>query len=111
MKVKLTKHDGYTLAETEGPLDDDAREAFREHLHPIVGERGGKLLIDLSQSTRVNSQGLGHLVTLVVHANTNSSRVVLCSPPPFVDMVFTVSKLNTFFNVAPTRDEAATRLA
>lgn len=110
MKIKLTQCDGYTLAETDGPVDDDAREAFREHLHPIVGERGGKLVIDLSNSPRINSPGLGHLVTLVVHANTNASRVILCSPPPFVDMVFSVSKLNTFFTIAPTRDEAVARL-
>jgi anti-anti-sigma factor len=111
MKVTLTPHDGYTIARTEGVLDEDAREVFRENLHPIVGERGGKLILDLSGSTRINSQGLGHLVTLVVHANTNASRVVMCQVPPFIGMVFSVSKLNTFFDIVDTQEQAVERVS
>jgi anti-anti-sigma factor len=110
MNLSITNHSGYTLAETEGHFDESVRDIFREQLHPIVGERGSKLIIDLSSSTRINSQGLGHLVTLVVHANTNGSRVLLCCVPPFLAMVFSASKLDTFFQILPTVEDAVAGL-
>src|SRR5688572_29761985 len=100
MNLTIESHPNCKLAKTEGYIDETAREAFRDSLHPIVGERNARLIIDLSSSTRINSSGLGHLVTLVVHANTNSSRVVLCCVPPFLSMVFETSKLNTFFDIS-----------
>lgn len=100
MELTLSKHDGHVIAHTSGPIDESAREAFREHLHPIVGMRDSRLIIDLSQSTRINSQGLSHLVTLVAHANTSGSRVVLCGVPPFVSVVLSVTRLNQFFELA-----------
>jgi len=106
MKLTIESPPGYTLAKTEGYIDESAREVFRDTLHPIVGERGARLVIDLSNSPRINSSGLGHLVTLVVHANTNASRVVLCCVPTFLTMVFETSKLNTFFTIAKSVDDA-----
>lgn len=110
MKLSITNHPGYTLARTEGQFDESVRETFREELHPIVGERGSRLIIDLSSSVRINSQGLGHLVTLVVHANTNGSRVILCCVPPFLAMVFSASKLDAFFAIQPTVEDAVAAL-
>jgi anti-anti-sigma factor len=111
MHVTTTAKDGYTLAKTEGPLDETAREIFREQLHPLVGSPGAKLVMDLSGTLRVNSPGLSHLITLVVHSNTNASRVVICCVPPFVSMVFSVSKLNTFFEMADTIEQAEARIS
>jgi|GEM_PF-1161701 len=110
MNLTIESHSGYKLAKTEGYIDESAREVFRDALHPIVGERNARLIIDLSGSTRINSSGLGHLITLVVHANTNSSRVILCCVPPFLSMVFETSKLNTYFDIAKTVDDAVASL-
>ena len=55
---------------------------------------------------RINSSGLSHLVMLVTNANTNSSRVVLAAPSPFLAVVFNRSKLEQFFEVAETMAEA-----
>ena len=111
MNLTFESHPGFTLVKTEGYIDESAREAFRDSLHPIVGERNARLIIDLSGSTRINSPGLGHLITLVVHANTNSSRVILCCVPPFLSMVFETSKLNTYFSISKTLDEAVASLS
>jgi len=49
----------FTVASTKGNLDEFAREPFRDKLHPLVGQRGTRLIVDLSGSQRVNSPGIG----------------------------------------------------
>jgi anti-anti-sigma factor len=107
MELTLSTKDGFTVATTNGNLDDSAREVFREKLHPLVGVKGTRLIVDLSGSTRVNSPGLGNLVALTADANTNDSRVVFCNIQPYVSMVIGVTKLDRFFNIAKDLDEAA----
>ena len=111
MELKVEHKQGYVLAIASGYLDDAARELFREHLHPLVGQQGTKLILDLSDAKRVNSAGLSHLVMLVTNANTNSSRVVLAACSPFIAGVLNRSKLDQFFEVVESVDEAVQRLS
>jgi anti-anti-sigma factor len=106
MELTLTSRDGLTVAQTKGPIDESARDAFREHLHPLVGKKGTRLIIDLSGSPRINSSGIGNLVALTADANTNESVVVLCCPQTFISMVIQVTRLDKFFTIAPDLDAA-----
>ena len=109
MDLKVTPHDGYVLAQISGPLDESAREQFREKLHPLFANRGTRLIIDLADSLRINSPGIGNLVALVADANTNDSRVILCNLQPFVSSVMGVTKLNTYFEIAADTEAAIAR--
>jgi anti-anti-sigma factor len=109
MDLNVTRHDNYVVARTGGNLDETARDPFREHLHPLFATKGTRLIVDLSDSPRINSAGIGNLVALVADANTNDSRVTLCSLQPYVSMVISVTKLDKFFEIAATLDEAITR--
>ena len=110
MELTLTNHDGYVLAKTKGPLDDSARQPFRDQLHPLFAAAGTKLIVDMSGSPRINSQGVGNLVALVADANTNNSRVIFCNLMPFVATVISVTRLDKFFEIAGTVDEAIARV-
>jgi anti-anti-sigma factor len=100
MELKISHEEGYVLATTVGTVDDDAREPFRDALHPLVGQSGTHLVLDLSQSNLINSSGIGQLVSLVTHANTSGSRVVLAACSPFISEVLSRCKLNRFFETA-----------
>jgi anti-sigma B factor antagonist len=106
MELTLRTRDGFTVAATSGPLDDTARERFREQLHPLVGVKGTQLILDLAGSQRINSPGIGNLVALTADANTNDSRVVLCNLQPYVSMVISVTKLDRFFTIVTDLDAA-----
>lgn len=110
MELTVSHEAGYVLASTVGPIDDSAGELFREYLHPLVGQRGAKLVLDLSKSNYITSSGLGELMSLVVHANTSSSQVVLAAATPFLSVVFDRSKVNLFFTVVGTVAEAVQAL-
>jgi len=110
MELRVSHEEGYVLAKVSGYVDDSARELFREQLHPLVGEHGTKLILDLSEAKRINSAGLSHLVMLVTNANTNASRVVLAACSPFISVVLNRSKLDHFFEHADSVDLAVERL-
>ena len=64
MELKLSHEDGYVLAEVAGPIDVEAGELFREFLHPLVGQPGTKVVVEMSKANRINSYGIGRLVSL-----------------------------------------------
>ena len=100
MELTLTTQHDITIAAAHGPLDDSARGPFREQLHPLVGKKGARIVLDLAGSPRINSQGVGNLVALTADANTNDSVVVLCNIQPYVEMVIKITKLDRFFTIA-----------
>jgi len=106
VELLVTDLQGAVLAETKGPINEAIKDLLREKIHPLVAVAGAKVILDLSGSPRIDSEGLGHLVTLVAHANTNGSRVILCRVSPFIAVVIGVSKLDKFFELAETREEA-----
>jgi anti-anti-sigma factor len=109
MDILVAHHDGYVLAKLNGPLDDKVREPFREKLHPLFGDKNTWLILDLSGAPRINSSGVGNLVALVADANTNGSRVTFCALTPFVSSVMSVTKLDKYFDIAPSVQEAVSR--
>jgi len=106
MELHVSQEKGYVLAAASGLFDDSAGALFREHLHPLVGRQGTKLVLDLSGAKRINSEGLSHLVMLATNANTNSSRVVLAACSLFIAEVLSRSKLDQFFDLTPSVAEA-----
>jgi anti-sigma B factor antagonist len=106
MQIDVTQEDGTHIAALNGVLDDGGREAFESQLHPLITERDGSLILDLSGVPRVTSVGLGLLVTLVARANTKGAKVVLAAATPFVESVIGVTRLDQFFAMAPTIDRA-----
>lgn len=106
MELLVSKEAGYIQAATIGAIDDSAGPKFKDVLFPLVGQSGTKLVLDLSGSNYITSSGLGMLMSLVVHANTNSSRVVMAAASPFLSVVFERSKVHLFFTLARTVAEA-----
>jgi len=110
MELKISHEEGYVLAATVGTVDEAAREPFRELLHPLIGQRGTRIVLDLSQSNFINSNGIAHLVSLVTHANTSGSRVILAACSPFISEVLNRCKLNRFFEMADSVPDAIRRV-
>jgi anti-anti-sigma factor len=110
MELNVSHEDGYVLAATTGALDDSAKPLFSEYLHPLVAERGTKVVLDLSQSKYITSNGIGQLVSLATHANTNGSQVVLAACSPFISMALDRCKLNRFFDMAHSVADAIGQL-
>jgi anti-anti-sigma factor len=109
MELNLSHETGYVLAATRERIDRSAASLFREWLYPLVRQRGTNVVLDLSQSDHINSEGIGELVSLVAHANTNSSRVILAACSPFVAIVIGRCGLDRFFELADSVPDAIQR--
>jgi anti-sigma B factor antagonist len=111
MEITITKKDGIHTAGLDGVLEESDRRAVQEQLHTLIEVPNNRMVVDLSRVPRVTSSGLGLLVTLVARANTKGSKVVLAAPTPFVASVLKVTRLDNFFGVAPTVEDAIRRLS
>jgi anti-anti-sigma factor len=110
MELELSHENGYVLVSTRGRIDDAIESILKEQLHPLVGQRGTRIVLDLSQSNYITSRGIGSLVSLVVHANASGSRVIIAACSPFITKVLETAKLNKFFEMTPTVSEAISLL-
>jgi anti-sigma B factor antagonist len=109
MRIDVTHEGDIYIAVLNGVLDESVREAFESQLHPLIAERGSRVILDLSGVPRLTSSGLSLLVTLVARANTRGANVVLAAASPFVESVIGVTRLDQFFAMAPTVASAVDR--
>ena len=110
MDLTIFPKEGYVLAAVTGRIDDSADRLFREHLFSLLAQSSTNVVLDLSQAKLMSSHGIGHLVSLAAHANTNSSRVILAACSPFVAIVLTRCKLDGFFEMAESVEAAVRRI-
>jgi anti-anti-sigma factor len=110
MELKVSHEEGYVVAKTLGIVDYAARELFRQSLHPLVGQSGTKMVLDLSQSSYITSDGIGQLVSVVSHANSSRSRVILAACSPFISEAMNRCKLNRFFEMSDSVPDAICRV-
>ena len=110
MELDVVDQEGYVLARTHGPINDESAGPIREQLDPVISRDEASLIIDISDSPRINSAGLAILVRLVTDANKYGSRMILAAPSSFVANVLDVTKLSEFFEVAASVEAAVDRL-
>ena len=106
MELACTQEDGHILAACEGQLDETSNQAFRNSLHPLFSEPGVNVVVDISNVSRINSQGISAMVRLVADANTQGCRVIFAGPSPFVHEVLKVTRLDGYFEVTSSKAEA-----
>lgn len=112
MTIEVVDRGGVWLVKLSGSLgaDEDA-DALIGAVTELLETRGSRLVLDLAGVPFMNSDAVGALVRVTAHANTQEGRIILASPSPFVSGVLSVTKLDKFFEIAPTVDEAVKRLA
>lgn len=70
-----------------------------------VGERG-RMSIDLSGLKSIDSAGLSALIHVVTRARLTNGRVALVAPSAFVSGVLSVTRLDRWFDLYASGDEA-----
>ena len=93
-----------------GELTASQSEGFVEELHDHIDREKPLVAVDLSEVTLIDSTGLSLLMTLVSRARLANGAVVLVSPTKFVRSIFAVTKLDTWFDMADSLEEAKEKL-
>ena len=95
------------FAAIDGSIDSTtSAEEFHDQLKDLKRRANLNVLIDLSQTEYINSDGLAEFLRLQTVAKEKSRQVVFISPSPLVRTVFQTTKLDSVLRIVGNRDEA-----
>ena len=94
-----------------GEVDLYTAPELKQELHRLVGEGAKRLVVDMSDTTFIDSTTLGVLLSVVKRVRPEGGAVVLVCPDRNVKRIFEITLLDRVFAIVDTRDEALAELA
>lgn len=111
MNLEIDTTGSFVTATLSGELGSSDVESFADALHDHAAGEGAKLAIDLTALESTDSTGLSALISLVTRARLSQGRVILVAPTPLVSGTLHVTRLDSWFEICDTLDEADRRFA
>jgi anti-anti-sigma factor len=99
--------DGLVNVTLVGRLDSPAVERIEPDLAASIVPRGARAIVDLSRLEFIGSMGLRMFITIARDLAQNNGKLVLYSPQPWVNVIFTTAKLHSIVSVRPDAASAA----
>ena len=90
---------GFATARVSGDLDIVTSENVKRELAGLVDSGHDSLVLDLSEVGFVDSSGLGALVALHRHAESQGGRFSVRAVPPQVQRLFAITRLDDLLAV------------
>ena len=110
MNIEVEDRQGIKVALFDGELVGGEDSDVIDRVTDLLDSSPSGVVIVLAQVPFITSAGLNELVQLASKANIHQQRVVLASPAAFVRGVLEATKLDKFFDVYATLDEAVSSL-
>ena len=107
LKITVTNDPGGVLVSLAGEIDLRSSPTLRTELLQIGERKAARVIISLEGVNYVDSSGVGTLVEFKRRSERGGGgRVVLVGLQPRVRSVFEITKLDQFFTIATSLDEA-----
>lgn len=87
-------------------IDMSRSPELRAVLRQEMGGDTHKIVIDLDEVEYMDSSGLATLVEAMRNAGGTSLKLVICNMNPKVSAIFEIARLDSFFSIVDSRDEA-----
>ncbi|MGB0717542.1 MAG: STAS domain-containing protein [Phycisphaerae bacterium] len=110
MNVEFEQKSQYKLAKINGELNTETAPDFAETMLEHALGSDARLIIDLSALRSIDSTGLSVLINLGVRSRMSQGRLILSSPTLMVQGVLEVSRLDQFFEICETFEEAEAKI-
>jgi anti-sigma B factor antagonist len=106
MGFQVSKQDGVTMVDVEGQLIVGNRQELKQKVLEELegGER--RFVIDFSNTGYIDSSGLGVLVSLSKKIREQGGELRLANLNEDLRTLFELTKLDTLFKIADSRQEA-----
>jgi anti-sigma B factor antagonist len=95
----------------EGEVDLYTCPELKQELLRVIGDGATAVVVDLTETTFIDSTGLGVLIRGVERLNTGGGRLAVVCVDPNMVKVFEVTGLNRVFSIYSSREEALARVA
>ncbi len=106
LEVRAEREPNVTLVYLSGEIDLRTSPQLRATLLEIVDEKPARVVLDLSGVSYMDSSGIGTMVELKRRAAQRDSKVVLVGLQERVRSVFEITRLDKFFDIVDSIDEA-----
>jgi anti-sigma B factor antagonist len=106
LDVRAERERDATIVRLTGEVDLRTSPQLRGVFLELVDERPSRIIIDLTGVDYVDSSGVGTVVELKRRAMRSESKVVLVGLQPRVRSLFEITRLDKFFTIVNSIDEA-----
>src|SRR5690606_10902279 len=106
MSFSIQKQDEVVVVEVEGQLIVGNRQELKQKVLDELDAGERKFLIDFSQTGYIDSSGLGVLVSLSKKIREQGGELRLANLNEDLKTLFELTKLDTLFHIADTRERA-----
>ena len=106
MSFTITKQGDVSIVAIDGQLIVSNRQELKQKMLDELERGARKLLVDFSQTGYIDSSGLGVLVSLSKKIREQGGALRLAGLNDDLRTLFELTKLDTLFQIAETRDQA-----
>ena len=106
MTFTVSQHTDVTIVDVEGQLIVGNRQELKQKVLDEVEKGGRKILIDFSRTGYIDSSGLGVLVSLAKRMRELGGDLRLANLNDDLQTLFELTKLDSLFQIADTRERA-----
>ena len=95
-----------TVIRARGEIDLHYQPEFQRALLEVCREEPAILVIDLSKVDYMDSSGVGTLVQVARQIKDSGGKLVLAAPTPRVKRILEITRLDRYFTISATCEEA-----
>lgn len=106
MNFEVTSRDDVTIVEVTGQLIVGNRQELKDDVLRLLSSGARKFLIDFKDTAYIDSSGLGVLVSLSKKIRERGGEMRLSNLNEDLRTLFELTKLDTLFQIADSRDQA-----
>lgn len=102
----LRTENGVTVATLQGEIDLHQTPALHRALIQALSSEPPKLVVNMADVGYLDSSGIGTLVEIFRRMNRYGGKMALCCLNDRVHSVFEITKLDKFFSIYDSQEEA-----
>lgn len=106
MSLHVSRHGDIVVIEVEGQLIVGNRQELKQKVLDESEAGARKILVDFAKTAYIDSSGLGVLVSLAKRQRELGGDLRLANLNDDLQTLFELTKLDTLFQIADTRDRA-----
>ncbi|MDT8435203.1 MAG: STAS domain-containing protein [Gemmatimonadota bacterium] len=106
MTFSMVDEGGVTVVDVDGELIVGNRQELKDRVMERLEDGDRRFLIDFSRSSYIDSSGLGMLVSLSKRIRDRGATLRLAGLNGDLRTLFELTRLDTLFEIAPTRADA-----
>lgn len=104
--IEVNNTDQATIVAPQGEIDLGRSPGLRTRLGEIIAEKPGRIIIDLSGVTYMDSSGVATLVEALQQCRSINASLTLCAMQDRVRSIFEIARLDMVFTIADTIEHA-----